>query len=73
MGQYNGTPIDVAAQLITATCKRPITPFEKAARKAFGVEAGEEIEEDAFTIDELEEIALHLLVYCRKARGENDE
>ena len=39
-----------------------------------GVKIEENVEVDAFTLDELEEIALHLLAYCEaKRKGADDE
>lgn len=74
MSKSSGSPIDVASQLISATYLRPITPIEVAARKVAGVKIEENIEVNVFTLDELEEIALHLLVYCEAQRkGANDE
>ena len=74
MSKNSGSPIDVASQLIAATYSRPITPIEVAARKVAGVKIEENVEVDAFTLYELEEIALHLLVYCEAQRkGADDE
>lgn len=74
MIKNNSSPIDVASQLITATYSRPITQIEIASRKLAGLKIEENIEVDAFTLDELEEIALHLLVYCvTKRKGEDNE
>lgn len=74
MNKNSTSPIDVASQLIAAKYSRPITPIEVAARKVAGVKIEENVEVDAFTLDELEEIALHLLVYCAaKRKGEDNE
>lgn len=68
MSKNSSSPIDVASQLIAATYSRPITPIEIASRKLSGLKVEENVEVDAFTLDELEEIALHLLIYCEAQR-----
>ena len=59
-------PIEVAKKLVTATYIRDASRMEKSIRASFGVKAPEIVKEDFFSIDDLEEIAGYLILYCRK-------
>ena len=61
-------PIEVAKKLITATYIRDASPMEKSMRASFGIKAPEIVQEDFFSIDDLEEIAGYLILYCSKHR-----
>ena len=59
-------PMEVANYLINATYKRETTSIEKAFYKT------PDVVEDKYSIDALEQIAEHLLIYC-KHNKERDE
>lgn len=56
-------PIDVASMLINATYTREKADIEKAFHKAFGNNS-ETITENIYSVNDLKEIAEHLLSYC---------
>ena len=56
-------PIDVASMLINATYTRGKSDWEKAIHKAFGNNS-ETITENIYSVNDLKEIAEHLLAYC---------
>lgn len=58
-------PIDVAVMLINATYTREKGDIEKALHKAFGNNS-ETVTEKMYSVNDLKEIAEHLLVYCNK-------
>lgn len=56
-------PIDVASMLINAMYTRKKGDWEKAIHKAFGNNS-ETITENIYSVNDLKEIAEHLLAYC---------
>lgn len=56
-------PIDVASMLINATYTREKGDIEKAFHKAFGNKS-ETVTENMYSVNDLKEIAEHLLAYC---------
>ncbi len=57
-------PIQVAEKIISGTKEVLASPLDKAAYKAFtGKEIGETVHRDMFDLEEIKEIADHLLVY----------
>ena len=56
-------PIDVASMLINAMYTREKGDIEKAFHKAFGNNS-ETVAENMYSVNDLKEIAEHLLAYC---------
>ena len=63
-------PIEVASMLINATYTREKGDIEKAFHKAFGNNS-ETITENIYSVNDLKEIAEHLLVYCDNYGGKS--
>lgn len=58
-------PMEVANYLINATYKRETNSIERSFYKTT-----DEVDEDKYSIDDLEQIAEHLLVYCKHNKEE---
>lgn len=68
-------PIQVAEKIISGTSEITASPIDKAICRVFG-DTREEIKtihRDMFSVNEIEEIAKYLLVYCEIHKRENDE
>lgn len=57
-------PMEVANYLINATYKRKTSSIEQAFYKT-----PDKVDEDKYSIDVLEQIAEHLLIYCKHNKG----
>ena len=60
-------PLKCANYLINATYERETSGFERAL-----YDVADKVSADRYDIDDLEQIAEHLLVYCKHNRSENE-
>ena len=65
-------PIQAAEKIISGTKEMPASMLAKAAYRAFtGKEPGETISRDMFDLEEIKEIAGHLMVYYEAHKTES--
>lgn len=65
------TPIQVAEKIISGTKKMPADILDKATYKAFTGKEIETITADMFDLEEIKEIAGHLMVYYDSHKNED--